>query len=478
VPEDIAGSLANALPQILFTASREGAVTFVNRCWTEVTGLSEEACLGSGWVSSLHPDDRDRVVSAWNTAIAESREGAVRTRLKYRDGAYRMTIFQYRPISSPNGQVDLWIGAVIELEEQVRLEEAMRESEAGYRYIVERATEGIWIIDQNGLTEYINDRGAEILGYTAAEMMGRSPVDFFHPEDREAAAQRIHHRPQRNSTLEVRYRRKDGSAIWAHLSRSPFLDADGKHLGTLGMFSDITDRKLAEAKLRESSEALEVLFWRLLEVQESERRFVARELHDEIGQILTAVSINLHATKNLTTTDARKRLDECLSIVDRAIQQVRSMSLELRPSMLDDLGLDAALRWYADRQSQRTGVAIQLSVHIPVRLPPEIETTCFRIVQEALANTFEHAAAKHVWVAIDRQPELVELVIQDDGVGFDVEAARERFAAGVNIGLLGMHERVRLLGGEMVIESAPAEGTEIRLQIPIASSAQRQKECR
>jgi signal transduction histidine kinase len=174
-----------------------------------------------------------------------------------------------------------------------------------------------------------------------------------------------------------------------------------------------------------------------------------------MGQILTAVNINLHAAKGFAP-EVRRILDESTALVDRAIQQVRDMSLELRPSMLDDLGLDAALRWYTDRQATRTGLKIQLSIHSQKRLPPELETACFRIVQEALNNTVRQARAKHVWITFDQRGGLVELVIQDDGPGI-----------GVELESLGLDERVRALGGQIDIESTQLDGTEIRARIPI-----------
>jgi PAS domain S-box-containing protein len=464
--------LADALPLMLWIASVDGAVTYVNRYTLEYTGRPESASSGEAWLSLIHPEDRARTWSLWREALARNRRGSHVTRIQRKDGTYDWGLCQYHPIASADGRVELWIGAVIELEDEVKLRAATRLSEIGYRSIVEQATEGIWTIDQDGITDYINQRGAEILGYSVDEIIGRHASDFVPPEDREQAKRRIEARKtaewDHHDELQLRLQKKDGSEVWVHFSARPILNPSGAYQGALAMFSDINERKRAEVKLLESSIELESLSRRLLELQEAERRSLARELHDELGQILTAVNINLHATRNLAGGAAQSSLDESAAIVDRAIQQVRSMSLELRPSMLDDLGLDAALRWYIDRQAQRTGLWIHLSLHLPERLPTELETACFRIVQEAISNTVRHARAKRMWVTIDRHGEAVEVVVQDDGVGFDVEAKRRRAGGGASVGLVAMEERVRLVGGQLHVESAPTKGAEIRIRIPFA----------
>jgi signal transduction histidine kinase len=222
-------------------------------------------------------------------------------------------------------------------------------------------------------------------------------------------------------------------------------------------------------EVRAARERLQTLSRRLIEVQEMERRTIARELHDEIGQALTAVKINLQAVQRLPDAAAfAPRLEDSMSIIERTLQQVRTLSLDLRPSMLDDLGLVSALRWYVDRQAQRTGVVAQFTADpLDARLPPELETTCFRVAQEALTNVARHAQARHVNVRLRQREAELELVVEDDGSGFDVPAARARAARGVSMGLLGMEERVLLVGGRIDITSAPGRGTEVRARFPL-----------
>jgi signal transduction histidine kinase len=163
------------------------------------------------------------------------------------------------------------------------------------------------------------------------------------------------------------------------------------------------------------------------------------------------------------------QLNESIVIIEHALQQVRDLSLDLRPSLLDDLGVVAALRWYTDRQAQRAGFEASFSANIQeIRLPAEIETTCFRIVQEALTNIVRHAHAKHVQIELAQLDKQLELRICDDGIGFDVKSAFERGTGDFSLGLLGMQERAQLIGGKISIFSDPQKGTEIQASFPFS----------
>jgi signal transduction histidine kinase len=161
-------------------------------------------------------------------------------------------------------------------------------------------------------------------------------------------------------------------------------------------------------------------------------------------------------------------LREGLSLLDQCLQQVRSLSLELRPSLLDDLGLGPALRWYVDRQAERAGFRVRLDDGLgDQRLPSDLETICFRVAQEALTNVARHAGAKDVRVILAQRDRHVELMVSDDGIGFEVDQARARAAAGGSLGLLGMEERVSLAGGQLRVVSLPGRGTEIHVRLPV-----------
>lgn len=467
VPGSIERLIVDVLPQILWLADARGGVTEVNRFWTEYTGLSREAALGNRWAASLHPDDVAPARALARESIARGEDWSSKVRIRRKDGVYRWFLSTARPLRGDDGRPCAWAGVLNDIEHQVQIERSLSADATRYQELAEASDEGIWTVDAEGKTDYINRRGAELLGCTVEEIIGRSPCDFYFAEERAGAEARLAERRLGTSQRhDVRLRRRDGGELWTHIVALPLIGDDGTYRGALAMFSDISARKRAEQQLREYSDDLRTLSRSLLETQESERGDLARELHDEIGQILTVVSMNLHATRRLIPPAAERRIDESIKIIDHAIQQVRSISLELRPSMLDDLGLDAALRWYVDRQAQRTGLLIQLSLQLLERLPSDLESTCFRIIQEGVTNATRHARARHVWVMVRQSLQALDLCVRDDGVGFDPEAARRRATSGACIGLLGMRERARLAGGRLDVESSPAHGSEIRVRIP------------
>jgi signal transduction histidine kinase len=212
-----------------------------------------------------------------------------------------------------------------------------------------------------------------------------------------------------------------------------------------------------------------VLSERLLDVQETERRTISRELHDELGQALTAVKLNLQGIRRASGAAIGGALDDSIEIVERAITSARDLSLQLRPSLLDDLGLAAALRWYADRVARRSELEAQVTAQLPeTRLPSALETACFRIAQEAVTNVARHAHATRFTVNLRQEAGALLLTVSDDGRGFDVAAVMRTPADGRSLGLVGMAERANLAGGELVIDSSPQRGTTVVVRVPLA----------
>lgn len=234
---------------------------------------------------------------------------------------------------------------------------------------------------------------------------------------------------------------------------------------------EITARKRAEKALADYPRRLKSLSGRLLEAQESERHRIARELHDEIGQSLTAIKIRLQSLQRRSKTGLPE-IVECIRIADQVLSQVHSLSLNLRPPQLDDLGLSAALRWHLDRQAQAAKLIPHFSADsLPGRLQPDLEIACFRVAQEALTNVIRHAHARQVWVKLRRRGAELHLTIQDDGRGFNNDAAHDRADQGEDMGLIGMRERAELAGGGLKLYSSRGRGTQVHLFFPLAYAA-------
>jgi PAS domain S-box-containing protein len=222
-------------------------------------------------------------------------------------------------------------------------------------------------------------------------------------------------------------------------------------------------------EVEDGSRRLQVLSHRLIDSHEAERKRLARELHDQIGQALTAVQISLQSLSTSPEIGANgDRVQESLTVIDEAIQQVHDLSLDLRPSTLDDLGLVAALQWYVNRVTLRAGLIAAFKANdLDTRLAPGVETACFRIAQEALTNVLRHAHASSVSVEVTHRNSGLHLLIRDDGVGFDVRAAMSRTGPDTSLGLHGMRERAAALGGRVRIESSSACGTAVDAMFPL-----------
>jgi signal transduction histidine kinase len=336
----------------------------------------------------------------------------------------------------------------------------------------------VCVCDQSGAVELYNR--------TAVELWGWEPPDhdasrrfcgsylLFHPDGAamphcESPTAEVLRTgvPLRNRELVIG--RPDGSRVPVLANVVPLRDPEGSIIGAVSCYQDITERKLAEEKLQESNDNLQLLSRRLVESQETERRHIARELHDEVGQTLTVAEMNLQAmVQSPGAAPFRGRLKESLQAVERVLEQVRDLSLNLRPSMLDDLGLEPALRWYIKRQAALAGLQAEFQAEAPEgRLDSVVETACFRVAQEALTNVVRHARARVVAVELRHQDGQLHLFVRDDGAGFDVAALREQAVLGASLGLLSMEERATLAGGGLECKSAPGQGTEIHAWFPL-----------
>jgi signal transduction histidine kinase len=254
-------------------------------------------------------------------------------------------------------------------------------------------------------------------------------------------------------------------------AEGPFLAEERDLINSLAdSLCSYLNRRRAELDLREAHERLKALSQQLMQVQEIERRRIARDLHDEIGQALTVVKMNLQTMQRLNDTSAVAiPLKDSLDVIDQTLQHVRNLSLDLRPSLLDDLGLVPAVRWYLSRQAERTGWKVDVKMDESLHeLPQHVAIACFRVIQEAVTNIMRHSNATSVGVALKEHDGELHLVVRDNGVGFEVQKALGKAASGHSMGLIGMEERIRFLNGSISIESRPGQGTEVRARIPIS----------
>ena len=349
-------------------------------------------------------------------------------------------------------------------------EYALKVSELRYRRLFETAQDGILILNADtGQIDDVNPFLTDMLGYSREQLLGNKLWDIVPFKDVEASKAEF-----RELQREAYVRYEDlpletsaGKSINVEFV-SNIYQVNGDRVVQCNI-RDITQRRRAEEKLKAYSRKFQVLSRRLVEAQETERRNIARELHDEIGQALTVIQLNLQVMLPAPGVKAQSsRLKESLEAVDRVLEQVHDISLNLRPLILDDLGLEPALRWFTKRQTALVGLHARFHADpLKQRLDSVIETECFRVAQEALTNVVRHAQAKTVSVELRKEAGRLHLRVRDDGVGFDVGAVREEAVRGASLGLLSMEERAVLAGGGLELKSDSKNGTEVHAWFPL-----------
>jgi signal transduction histidine kinase len=262
--------------------------------------------------------------------------------------------------------------------------------------------------------------------------------------------------------------RPDGSRFWAAVIVTALFTPDGELKGFARVTRDLSDRKSSQERQAAYARNLQRLSQKLVQAHEDERERLAAEIHDEIGQSLAALKLRLHGV--LTRVDAQHSADliASLSLIDGIIQKTRSLSLDLRPRMLHDLGLKAALQWEINNHVKPSGIEVKYSHQgVPENLDAGLATGCFRIVQETISNVLRHSDATKVSITLKAQDARLNLMIKDNGRGFEPAKMELGVSNATNLGLLGMQERARALGGRLQISSAPGNGTTIRASLPI-----------
>lgn len=356
---------------------------------------------------------------------------------------------------------------------ELEAEEALRTSEKKYRDIFEDAVEGIFQTGPDGRYMNVNPALCHMHGYDVPEEMMRevpSMGDHLFPDpDQRALFFALLRKHGRVKAFESQANTRKGSKIWVSINARAIAGSDGE--GKLeGTMENVTERKRAESMMIAAQRSMEDLSRTLLKKLEAERHHVAHELHDEVGQVLTVVKMGLESMKREPSSSAFSgKLDDNIAAIKRALAQVRNLSVNLRPAVLDDLGLIAALRWLAASAASSTGLDIEVHPddHIEPRLSSGLATVCFRVAQEALTNALRHAEASTIKIELRGLEEEFALIISDNGKGFDVTAARARTSRGGGFGLLAMQERTALSGGTLTIDSNRDGGSRITALFPL-----------
>jgi PAS domain S-box-containing protein len=489
----------------IFEASRDGILVehderavYVNDSYSRLFGFeSPEELTGEHVSNVVAPDDAGRLLDYGRRRLrGEDAPTAYEFRGRRRDG----TLLDLEASVSTHavaGKTYITT-AIRDISERKHAEEALRQSEAKYRLLMEQASDGIHTYDARGNFIETNSKLCEMLGYTREELLRLNVADLIPPEDLSAAPIRFDRLRAGETVLTERLLlRKDGTLLPVEISGRMIRD------GVLqSIVRDISERRRAEEALREAYGELERrveertaelaranetlkaeaaerlraeqarhdLLGRLVTAQEEERRSISRELHDQMGQQLAALMMGLK-TMGFESYGRRASLDtlrQLEAMADELSREVHTLAWGLRPPALDDLGLETALYNYVEEWAERARVPVDFhsAGFEGGRLPLTHETAIYRIAQEALTNVAKHSGADRVSFILERRGDHVFAVIEDNGGGFDVEAAMLPAGRGRKLGLLGMRERAALLGGTLNVESEPGAGTTLFVRIP------------
>ncbi len=411
----------------------------------------------------IHPDDMEMVKERIELALSDVKPYEVEFRVVKPDGDVGWLFTNALILRDAMGPYRM-IGATIDVTDRKLAEQEFARIAA----IVDSSRDAIIGKDLNGVITSWNGGATHIFGYLPDEVIGKS-ITILIPEERLNEESEILQRLRRGEYtdhFETVRRRKDGTLIDISLTVSPVVNANGKIIGASKIARDITEQRRAEAALRDRE-----IMRRLVDAQEAERHRIARDLHDHLGQQLTALRLKLESIRNQSTGNDKllRSVSETQEYASRIDMDINYLAWELRPTELDNLGLRDSLASFVREWSKTYG--IEADFHTPRtqngRYSAELETNIYRIVQEALNNILKHAKATRVSVLMEQRDDLIIVIIEDNGKGFVFGERPANGSKSKGLGLIGMRERTALLGGTLEIESRPGEGTTIYARVPI-----------
>jgi two-component system sensor histidine kinase DegS len=439
--------------------------TLMNKKCCEMLGYAESELLGRNWFDMLTPERHRAKAKAIFTGMISGRtrlDKCIESPVVTKGGVERI-IAWYNPtlLKDKAGNVVAVLGSGQDITERRRMERALLESEERYRTLFEDSRDAIFILDRGGRVMHANHAGLGLFGYTKEEiadlyLLQRAVNPTQSDDFREQAEREGYVRD-----YDMKMRRKDGSEIDCLLTFTAERDTDGNALGYEGIVRDVTEHKRMQRNLS-------LYITQVTRAQEEERKRIARELHDETVQSLSALSLDIQRLtkgRRRSPTETTRELDQIRQKVTNIADELSRLSHALRPNVIDHLGLIPALRLFTSDFSKKSKVNAHLEVAgTERRLSPETELGLYRIVQEATRNIRKHAEATEVVIAVRFNDGQVTTTVTDNGKGFEIPLRLDDFAAMGRLGLIGMQERAQLLDGEFAIHSEPGIGTTIRVE--------------
>ena len=458
----------NNSPSAIFIKDLAGRYVVVNKEFTRLFGLDLERIL-SHTDAEIFPPDEAAQFQANDARALESRAAIeVEEVARYGSGPHTSIVCKF-PLFDSSGRVTALGGIVTDITERKRAEQELLTGRALLNEAQKLSHLGSWQWELANGRVIWSDELYRVLGVDPQSypLSFESTVGLVHPDNRAEVERTIRSASESGETFTLEHRivRPDGAVRHLRSVGELIKDAAGRSVKMAVSVLDITEQKHTEDALRASADRLQALSRRLVEVQESERQNLARELHDRVGQQLTALGINLDILNRRFPGEAgaelRSRLEDSITLVESTADAIEDVMAELRPLMLDDYGLLPALRWLSTQFIHRNGVGVAVrDTGRLERMDSAIEIALYRIVQEALTNIAKHAQAKHVDILVTNGPRGISLTVADDGIGFD-SSGRDRLVKKTGWGIINMRERAQAVGGTLTIESKPGKGTRV-----------------
>lgn len=457
---------------LVVVVDARGRIVRFNHAAEQVSGWSADQARGRDFIELLIPEeDREQVREDFGGLL---RDGISDYEVTWQcaDGDQRRVSWRVNTIPGRDEEMDFMIGTGWDVTDERRMQRDLRESEEKYRELVERARTIIIRWDLDGTITFVNEYGLELFGYSESEMIGRH-VSLIVPdvdsrgEDLTGLVKAIVESPEEYWTNENENVAKDGTRHWISWSNRIIRDRFGQMAGIMAIGADRTAQKRAEEQLELSRQDLRDLTAELAIAEQRERREIATVLHDNIGQLLAFAKMKLGGMMERQALDERV-LSDVLRYVDEAIAETRSLTSQLSPPALEQLGFVPALEWLCDDLAEHHGLAVSFEAEVlPEEPSEEVSVTLFQATRELIVNAIKHSQAGQVRARLWVNDSHVCIEVADDGAGFDPGVLKERKQRGGGFGLLNVQERISYLGGEMQIDAAPGQGTTITLICPI-----------
>jgi len=477
-------TVLDTIPNPVFFKDREGRYQGCNLSFADqILGLPKEEIIGRTLFDLPHaiPGHLARVYAQQDADLLRDQGTQVyESEVQCADGIQRHFLFNKATFMDTSGQPAGIVGVMLDITERKHTEEALRKSEERFRRFFNDVTLGIFQSTEEGVIMNVNPTFACMFAYATPKdllaVVGDDASDLYaDPMDRTHII-RLITTSETPIKIETRFRRRDGTSFIGDFHAWKVKDREGRLLYLEGFIDDITERKQSEESLRKSENRLRFLSSKLLAAQEEERRRISLELHDDLGQDLAALKLQMLAMANLLGKNQPELKKEChgaLAFIDRIIGTTRHISRALSPTVIQDLKLCGTIRWMVRDFQKYAAIDATLEMDdIDPLFSYDQQIIIYRILQEALHNVHKHARARAVKLTIRRNKRGVQIQIRDDGRGFDIDHAMNRHVTERGLGLAALEERSHMLGGEFIITSEKGCGTCVALTIPITRTGE------